>query len=46
LFDVQAADPVVAATALLALLLAAAVAATLPAWRAARVDPQVSMRAE
>jgi predicted permease len=46
LFNVQAADPLVAAAALIALLAAAGVAATVPAWRAARVDPQVSMRAE
>jgi putative ABC transport system permease protein len=46
LFNVQTADPVVAVTALTALLLAAGTAAALPAWRASRVDPQVSMRAD
>jgi len=46
LFSVQAADPLVATTALVALLTVAAAAAIVPAWRAARVDPQISMRAE
>jgi predicted permease len=46
LFNVQAADPLVAVLALLSLLAAATVAAAVPAWRASRVDPQVSMRAE
>jgi hypothetical protein len=44
LFNVQTADPLVALAALTALL--AAAAAALPVWRASRVDPQVSMRAE
>jgi putative ABC transport system permease protein len=46
LFNVQAADPLVAVSAVLSLLAAAAAAAAVPAWRATRVDPQVSMRAE
>ncbi len=46
LFNVQPADPLVAAGALAALLAAAAAAVAVPAWRASRVDPQVSMRAE
>jgi putative ABC transport system permease protein len=46
LYNVQPADPLVAATALIALLAAAGVAAALPAWRASRIDPQVSMRVE
>jgi predicted permease len=46
LYNVQPADPLVAAAALLALLAAAGLAAGLPAWRASRIDPQVSMRTE
>ncbi len=46
LFNVQPADPLVATGALAALLIAAAAAVAVPAWRASRVDPQVSMRAD
>jgi putative ABC transport system permease protein len=46
LFNVQTADPLVAVSALAALLTAAALAAAVPAWRASRVDPQVSMRTD
>ncbi len=46
LFNVQPADPMVAAGALAALLAAATAAVAVPAWRASRVDPQVSMRAD
>ena len=46
LFGVRGTDPLSYAMAILALLLAAAAAALVPARRAARVDPIVSLRAE
>ncbi len=46
LFGVQPLDPVSLAAATLFLLLVAAVAAGVPAWRAARVTPMEALRAE
>jgi predicted permease len=46
LFQESPHDPVVFATATLVLLAAAAAASWIPALRAARVDPQVALRAE
>jgi predicted permease len=44
LFEVQPSDPLVLAGVPLLLLLAAATACALPAWRAARVDPVTALR--
>jgi len=46
LFGVSALDPVSLAASALVLLAACAMAATLPAWRAARVDPMEVLRVE
>lgn len=46
LFEVSATDPVILATAATAVVGTAALAAYLPARRAARVDPSVALRAE
>lgn len=46
LFGVSPADPLTAATVAALLLVVALVAATAPAWRAARVDPAVVLREE
>jgi predicted permease len=46
LFGVGAADPVTMAIGIMLVILAAALAAALPARRAARVDPMVAMRFE
>lgn len=46
LFGVTALDPVTEVTVALVLLLVAALAASVPAWRAARVDPMEVLRAE
>lgn len=44
LFEVRPMDPAVTASAGLALTLVALFATTLPAWRAARVDPVIALR--
>ena len=46
LYGVRASDPLTLATVGAALLLAAAIAAMVPAWRAARVDPVQALRAD
>ncbi len=46
LFGVSATDPIVLVTVSAGVLLVAAVASGLPAWRAARVDPNDTLRAE
>ena len=46
LYELDVHDPTTFALATLALLLAALLAATLPARRAARVDPVIALRAE
>lgn len=46
LFQVSPYDPAALIAAVAALALAATVAAWRPAWRASRVDPAVSLRAE
>ena len=46
LFEVPARDPVTLGTVAVVLLLVALVASLVPAWRAARVSPQVALRAE
>jgi ABC-type antimicrobial peptide transport system permease subunit len=46
LFGVGAADPVTMAIGIMLVVLAAALAAALPARRAARVDPMVALRFE
>jgi putative ABC transport system permease protein len=46
LFDVPARDPVTLGTVAVVLLLVAFAASLVPAWRAARVNPQVALRAE
>jgi len=46
LYGVSPHDPETMVTAAVVLLVSACVAATVPAWRAARVDPAVALRAE
>ena len=46
LFGVTALDPITEVTVALVLLLVAALAASIPAWRAARVDPMQALRTE
>jgi putative ABC transport system permease protein len=46
LFGVTALDPITEAAVALILLLVAALAASVPSWRAARVDPMEVLRAE
>jgi ABC-type antimicrobial peptide transport system permease subunit len=46
LYEVSAHDPAVIATIVAVLLLVAAAASLVPAWRATRVDPNVALRAE
>ncbi|HUU32708.1 MAG TPA: FtsX-like permease family protein, partial [Vicinamibacterales bacterium] len=45
-FDVQPLDPVSLAGAVSALLVTGAAACLVPAWRAARIDPALALRAE
>ena len=44
LYDVRPGDPVIILVASAALLIAAALAALIPAWKGARVDPSVALR--
>jgi ABC-type antimicrobial peptide transport system permease subunit len=44
LFGVKAADPLVFVTGASILLAASLMAAFIPAWRASRIDPMVSLR--
>ena len=46
LYDVKPSDPVVLATVTVTMLTVAVLAALLPAWRAARVDPVIALRAD
>jgi predicted permease len=46
LYGVTALDPITEAAVALVLLLVAAIAASVPAWRAARVDPMETLRTE
>jgi len=46
LFGVRATDPTTLAAVLLTLLTVACIACTLPAWRAARLDPSMALRME
>jgi ABC-type lipoprotein release transport system permease subunit len=46
LFSVRPWDPVMLASATVALALAALLASALPAWRAAGVEPMVALRNE
>ena len=46
LFGIQPTDPATLASVVVGILLVAAVACWLPAWRAARVDPSVVLRAD
>jgi ABC-type antimicrobial peptide transport system permease subunit len=46
LFRVSARDPAVYGAVAVALLAAAALAGSLPAWRATRVDPREALQAE
>ena len=46
LFNVSPLDPVTHASVLMLLLVVSAVACAVPAWRAARVDPAATLRAE
>jgi predicted permease len=46
LFDTPARDPLTITVVVVMLLITAIVAASVPAWRAARVDPNVALRAE
>jgi putative ABC transport system permease protein len=46
LFGIAAADPVIYAGAALLLALVALIAAGVPAWRAARIDPVVALKYE
>ena len=45
-FDPAPSDPVVLVLVAIALMAAAALAAVVPAWRAARVDPVSALRAD
>ena len=46
LFEIQPTDPAVLATVAIVVMLAAAVACVLPAWRATRTDPTMALRVE
>ena len=46
LFEVSAADPIAYAVVSVLLLVIAAVATLVPAWRATRIDPLLALRAE
>lgn len=46
LFGVSAREPAVLATTIVAMLIVSAAACGLPAWRAARVDPNETLRAD
>ena len=46
LFQTQATDPVVLAAVAVLLLGAGLAATSLPAWRASKLDPAISLRAE
>jgi ABC-type antimicrobial peptide transport system permease subunit len=46
LYQVQPADPIVTAAAVVALAVVAAAAALIPAWRATRVNPVIALRYE
>lgn len=46
LFGVTPSSPIAYATAAIVLFLAAMIAAAMPAWRAARVDPMIALREE
>jgi putative ABC transport system permease protein len=46
LFGVQPLDPMTFASVIVVVILTAAIAAAAPAWRAARIDPVIALRAE
>jgi putative ABC transport system permease protein len=46
LFGVTTTDPATYGTVILVVVMAALLAAAVPAWRATRVDPAVTLRAE
>ena len=46
LFETAPADPVVFASVVVILLMTAAAAASIPAWRATRIDPAEMLRGE
>jgi ABC-type antimicrobial peptide transport system permease subunit len=46
LYGISPSDPLVLVTVSLSLLLVAAMATLIPAWRASRVDPIIALRAD
>ena len=46
LFGVSLFDPVTVVVATILLIVVAAAAGSLPAWRAARIDPMIALRVE